>query len=83
MFNIINHVEIIEFNTNEGVYKRTYDLITNRIVWWNDFKQYEYNKNNKWEFYTKRKGYVKTIEKCWLEDEYKKYLRKNKIKTVI
>jgi len=81
-FEILNHVEIIEFNTDDGVFKRTNDLVSNRLVWWNEFKQYEY-KNNKWDFFTKRKGYVKTIDNCWIEDEYKKYIRKNKLNSII
>jgi len=82
MFELITHIEVIEFKTDDGIFKRTNDLITNRLVWWNEFKQYEY-KDNKWHYYTKRKGYIKSDEKCWIEDEYKKYLRKNKLKSVI
>lgn len=82
LFEIIGHVETIEFNTVDGLFRRTHDLFSNRLVWWNEYKQYEY-KNKTWQFFTKRKGYVKTVEKCWVEEEYKKYMRKNKLKSII
>ena len=79
---LINKYEIIEANVEGDKYTRIYDKFTKVLRWESDFKSYIF-KDNKWMLVTKRKGFKKYLESCWLEDEYKKYIRIEKIKTLI
>ena len=84
-FNVTKMHEVVEVTTENGDnYKRIHDKIKNELYWRNDFKTYLYNENNKtWSLYSERRGFIGTGGTCWLEDEYEKYLRIQKLKRII
>jgi len=83
-WNVEKHVEILEIKTENVFWQRIHNKLENTLMWANEFKQYDYDsKSKQWHTFTKRHGHVESTPTCYLEIEYEKYLREEKLKRLI
>ena len=80
--NVKEHQEIVVVETLDGDFTRVFNRLENELYWTNKHIKFMYNFDGTWTKFSMR-NYPKVMDSCFLEDDYNKLLRIEKLKRIL